>query len=87
MACNLNVASDDIEPKPTFVSLPSAEMGRRYCGVEETGRVYATFPVRRSSDASNPERSEKNSSLVVSNAAYRLENSGRTAQNHLGLLC
>jgi hypothetical protein len=37
--------------------------------VEDTGRVYATFPVRRSRDASSPDRSEKNSSLVVSRLA------------------
>ena len=55
--------------------------------MEDTGRVYATFPVRRSSDASNPDRSEKNSSLVVSNAASKHGRCGRTAQNHLGLLC
>lgn len=86
MACSRKVASDDIEPKPTFVSLPSDAIGRRYCGVEDTGRVYATLPVRKSRDARSPERSEKNSSLPISLEAghWGLEH---TVLIHLELLC
>ena len=94
MAWSRNVASDEMDARPILLARPSGRIGIRCCGVEETGKVYATRPLRRSSDAKSPDRSEKNSSLndqlklngitvSLNNDKSERDGRGLTAQNQV----